>query len=154
MFGIFNLALQKQPYQNIFHTKKDSEQGYNSKLYLSKRLQVWARSPYPQSGRPRLGELRVDLFKTERTPPFKTERSRLVNFRPHFVCRLSSPNFTQNTCCECCRHAGNTAMSAGTPQDGYTARPDLSSGSAWFIPTLGAGTRAWGGTRSLYTIPI
>ena len=45
--------------RTFFIQKYDSEQGYNSKLYLSKRLQVWARSPYPQSGRPRLGELRV-----------------------------------------------------------------------------------------------
>ena len=56
--GVRNIqsCTPKTPLSEHFSYKKyDSEQGYNSKLYLSKRLQVWARSPYPQSGRPRLG---------------------------------------------------------------------------------------------------
>ena len=58
-----DLALLCLNVYGFSYKKYDSEQGYNSKLYLSKRLQVWARSPYPQSGRPRLGELRVVTYK-------------------------------------------------------------------------------------------
>ena len=36
-----------------------------------------------------------------------------------------SPNLTQKTWCGRDRRAGSTAVPAGTPQEGQTARPDL-----------------------------
>jgi hypothetical protein len=64
-----------------------------------------------------------------------------------------TPNLTQKTWCGRDRRAGSTAVPAGTLQEGQTAALAYPRGSMAQANPVGAGTRAWGGTCSPYTIP-